>query len=313
MKELQESQGLLGDGSAIREAISKEGYVFLRDVIDRDLLDHVKHGVTAWFEAQGTVEMVEGQPLYTGKDPSALGDYPGGLYDTKLWEWFALTPQMRSLYEEVFGEKAYVLPIGEYQFTWPGRPDCWARMHQDGPFSSGLDFLVFWMPLMAIDADVGGLAIVPTPQSVGSLHPGLEHNPTSPYIPAGTFGDDAWHRADYRPGDLLLFGPFTPHCGMPNTSDRLRLSIDIRVQGASSKRPITGVVVAAEPASLVIAADRGDEVTLAVDENSALRLPTYIAGRLDPKGFLGQRVIATESNGRAVVVRNPWGHVPWEQ
>jgi hypothetical protein len=314
VKELRPtSNQVLGDPVALREAIDNEGYVLLRDVIDRQLVSQVKHGVMAWFESQQIVKVVDDEPMHTGVDAGPLGDYPAGLYDTKLWEWFALRPEMRRFYEQVFGERARVLPIGEYQFTWPGRPSCLTKVHQDGPFTTALDFLVFWIPLMVIDEAVGGLSILPTPQSRGSLHPDLEKNPTSPWIPRPTFPEDEWHRADYRPGDVLIFGPFTPHCGLPNTSDRLRLSIDIRAQQVSAKRPITGVVIGADADLIVIAADQGGEVALVVDEETALRLPTWLAGRLDRSLFLGQRVIATEQDGRALTIRNPWGHVPWEE
>jgi hypothetical protein len=313
MKELCPSNESLRDPRALREALDAEGYVFFRDVLDHDLITHVRHGVMAWFEGQHLIEVVDDEPLYTGADVGAIGDYPAGLCETRLWEWFALTAEVRRFYELVFGERGIVLPIGQYQFTWPTKEGCWSRIHQDGPFSTGLDFLVFWFPLMVIPEEMGGLAIVPTPQRVGSLHPDLEKNPTSPFIPLETFAEDAWHRADYRPGDALVFAPFTPHCGMPNYSDRMRLSIDFRVQPVSAPRPIIGVVVATDPDGMVIASDSGEEIALSVDERTAMRLPVWVEGRLGTSAFLGLRVIATEEAGRALLVRNPFGHVPWEQ
>jgi ectoine hydroxylase-related dioxygenase (phytanoyl-CoA dioxygenase family) len=185
--------------------------------------------------------------------------------------------------------------------------------HQDGPFGTGLDFVVFWIPLMELSEAVGGLAIVPSPRTLGSLLPDLEKDSASRFIAPDAFPDDAWCRADYRPGDVLIFGPYTPHCGMPNTGDRLRLSIDFRVQPASADRLMTGVVIAAEPDGFVIAADSGHEDWLAVDEHTALRLPGYVFGNIDVRQFVGKRVIATTRDGRALVIRNTWGYVPWDQ
>jgi hypothetical protein len=313
VKELRASNELLGNPPALREAIEVEGYVLLRDVLDVDLINHVKHGVMAWFEAQQVIKFVDDEPLYTGADASQLGENPPQLYDTKLWEWLALRPESRLFFQQVFGDRGRILPIGQYQFPWPGKPGVSSRIHQDGPFTPGLDFFTFWVPLMVIDEQVGGLAIVPTAYSRGSLHIGLHQNPTSVYLPPETFGAQDWHRADYCPGDVLIFGPFTPHCSIPNESDRLRLSVDIRVQSVSAKPPITGVVIAADPPCVVIAADTGEDIVLSVDDQTSLRLPTHFVGRLDPRRLVGHRVLATEEDGRALVIRNPFGHVPWEE
>lgn len=45
--------------------------------------------------------------------------------------------------------------------------------------------------------------------------------------------DPRWASADFRPGDVLLFGSTTVHGATPNTSERVRLSADYRHQSAS--------------------------------------------------------------------------------
>lgn len=309
MQELRVSNQKLGNPEAIREALESEGYVFFRDVIDRRLLAHVKRGVMAWFEAENVIEVVDDAPMYNGQDMSRLGEYPAGLTETNMWEWFALRPELQGLYQDVFGEAGWVLPIGSYQFHWPGRPDCWSRIHQDGPHNVGMHFLTFWFPLMPIPEELGGLAIVPRPASLGSLHGKLEDGEVTPYIAGETFSADDWYRSDYQPGDVLIFGLTTPHCGMPNASDRLRLSIDIRVQAASAPRPIEGVVLAGSSDSIVIASDAGDLVSLAVDSGTYLR-PDRYGPRPDPHDFVGRRVLATEEDGCARLIRIPQGHLP---
>ncbi len=314
MQQLRESNSVIGNPLAIRERLDDEGYAFFRDVLDVSVVRHVYRGVVAWLAAHGVVEVVDEAPRYTGADvPEIVGAYPPRLEETQLVEWFALHPEARRLYAEVLGEPGYVLQNVEYQYTWPGKPDCWARVHQDGPFMPGLEFVVFWVPLMEISEEMGGLAIVPTPQTTGSFHPPVGATAPSPFIPVETFPADAWHRADYRPGDVLVFAPMTPHCGMPNTADCLRLSIDVRVQPSSAKRPVAGVVVDAHPAAVVIVADSGEEVTLALTEDSSVWSASYTDGRMDPKSVVGHRVLATEQDGRALVVRTPWGHIPWMQ
>jgi hypothetical protein len=318
VRQLHASNELLGDTTALRQLVDAQGYLFFRDVIDVKLVDHVKRGVMAWFVAHGVIDVIDNEPMYRA-DAEPPEDYPAALYETKLWEWFATRPQVQSFFDQVLGHQSHVIPIGEYQHTWPGKPDCWTRMHQDGPFFNhqddpwgvGLDFLVFWFPLMTITEPTGGLAIVPTARSTGSLHRPLEGDASARFIDEEMISDDAWHRADYQAGDALAFGPFTPHCGMPNTSDRLRLSIDIRVEPAGPSRQITGVVSHGDSERIVVCADSGDELDLRIDDRTALRLPNSVAGRNDPSLFLGQRVVVTARDGRAIAVRNGYGYVPW--
>jgi hypothetical protein len=307
MKELRTSNELLGRPGASHEVLDAEGYVFFRNVIDHELVEYVKRGVMAWFRANGYIEVVDNEPVWTGVDLAPLGEYPPGLYATCLWEWFARRPEIHRLYRGVFGEPARVLPMGEYQFLWPGRPDVWTRVHQDGPYNPLVDFVVMWVPLMSIDEDLGGLALVPTPQSCGSLHPPVPEGWASsliPFIPSEAVDDDAWHRIDYEPGDVLFFAPYTPHCGMPNSSDRVRLSIDIRVQPASSAAPISGVVTDVPSGRVVIADDSGEVFDLELDRSTAMPL-------MDAGDLLGRRVLATARAGHATLIRNHRGYVPW--
>jgi hypothetical protein len=307
MKTLEARNDLFGDGAATRATIADDGYILFKGVIDADLIDHAKHGVMAWLESQGVVTVVGDEPVWTGTDASAIGEYPPGLYATGILEWLLLRPEASAVLERALGEPVRILPMGEYQYTWPGKPNCWVRAHQDGPYTAGLDFYVIWIPLMAIDETLGGLALVPTPQACGSLHPDADPGSTStllPFIPPETFSADEWCRADYEPGDLLIFGPWTPHCGMPNSSDRLRLSLDTRVQPRSFTPPITGVVIAEEAGRVTIADDHGVDRTVFVDGETSVPL-------LSRSGLLGRRVLATaDVQGRALLVRNQRGFIP---
>src|SRR5260370_34707807 len=45
-----------------------------------------------------------------------------------------------------------------------------------------------------------------------------------------------WLTSDYHPGDVLVFHNLTLHWGLPNHSDRIRLSSDTRAQPGSAPR-----------------------------------------------------------------------------
>ena len=66
------------------------------------------------------------------------------------------------------------------------------------------------------------------------------------------------------------FGPFTPHCGMPNSADRLRLSIDFRGEEPAVRPAADDRSGHRRPAdAFVIAADSGQEARIVVDERTA--------------------------------------------
>jgi ectoine hydroxylase-related dioxygenase (phytanoyl-CoA dioxygenase family) len=311
MRELRPSNDLLGDAIALRRQLDDEGYVFLRDVLDTDLVANVKAGVMAWFASHDLLTVADGEPVWTGRDFTALGGDPRELFETGLCETLALSPDMRRVYEQVLGEPVFVLPLGHYQFRSRSNSRAW-RVHQDGPFSPGLDYVVFWVPLMEIPEELGGVTIAPHVHKRGSLYP--DHAPATTTLPAATIAGDSWYRADYRPGDVLVFGLLTPHCGLENETDRVRLSIDIRVQPSSSPRALIGVVTDTDDHRITIAAEDGEKVVLDIDEQAVLWTGLYDGDRSDPSAFLGLRVIATVGPERtAQLVRGLRGYVPWQQ
>jgi hypothetical protein len=175
--------------------------------------------------------------------------------------------------------------------------------HQDGFHNRGLGFQVAWIPLMEIDEACGGLAVAEGWHRRGFIHDQTD----APHyrVTASPVPEDDWRRADYAPGDLLLFDIMTPHSGLANRSDRFRLSVDLRVLPASGHLPLIGPVVSVSPDAVTIRADSGD-VTLAIDEESFLRpfsqLPVTRA-ELPAVVPLGHRVIAGHADGRVTVLR----------
>jgi ectoine hydroxylase-related dioxygenase (phytanoyl-CoA dioxygenase family) len=310
MQTLRSSNELIGDPRGLQRRLEDDGYLVLRDVIDTGIVAQAKARVMAWFESQGYIDPVDGEPRWTGADLSGLGGIPPALFETRTWEWLAAQPTMQRLYETVFGERGAVLPIGQYQFVWPNKPDTWGHIHQDGPYSAGIDFKTFWIPLMDVDESLGGLAMAPGLHHEGSKLEGLAMSDVeSRFIPKESIPDDRWARTDTHPGDVIVFHTFMPHCGLPNTSDRLRLSIDFRVRPSSSPAPVIGVVTDATDDGLTISSEAGELVALRVDGSTLMRGPAYSFQQPTPREFLGRRVLATSSGGTARMIRIPIGHV----
>lgn len=93
----------------------------------------------------------------------------------------------------------------------------------------------------------------------------------------------------------------TPHSAMVNTSNLIRLSIDVRAMPESDIQPVVGKISSLDDESLHVITDDGTEVPLYVDKD------TYICG-IDPSVHPlgpGKHMIAfTDDTGkRALVVR----------
>lgn len=304
MRELSPSDHVLSDTVAARDLFGEQGYLYFRGVLDVDVIESVRRGVIAWFVGRGLAEVHDGNAKWLGRRVPWAGIHPAGLFETNLHNSLARHRSMRRIYETAFGEPGYVLPIIEYQSAYPGMSGL-GRAHQDAPSNPGLHFAVFWVPLVEMPEPVGGLAIAPGFHRAGSLQARAGQPGWLPHIPDDRVPPDAWGRADYRPGDVLVFHGMTPHVGMENTSQVMRLSIDVRAQPVSAPRPTIGVVISAADHRIEIADETAGRVELTVDDRTVLRLPSGRLGVDDIGVYLGERVIATRDGERALLVRFP--------
>jgi ectoine hydroxylase-related dioxygenase (phytanoyl-CoA dioxygenase family) len=181
------------------------------------------------------------------------------------------TPHNLEVLARCLGETVCMVPNVNYRLYPPGGPVTGA--HQDGFFSPGIDaFRPLWIPLVPMSRDVGGLIV-----ALGEHKNGYFHN-LAPgkalRIPQGVINPESWATADYQPGDLLVVHPSSPHAGMPNRSDRLRISLDVRIQSAANPTAFAGIVTAVTPTSISIATDDGGigDITLNVDADTFIRV-----------------------------------------
>ena len=87
---------------------------------------------------------------------------------------------------------------------------------------------------MDIDEQVGGLAVSPGSHKGGVLdHEGTLGSSAEAAKKQGlglSIADPSWAFTEYQPGDAVIFTNLTIHRGLPNRSDRIRLSCDFRYQ-----------------------------------------------------------------------------------
>jgi ectoine hydroxylase-related dioxygenase (phytanoyl-CoA dioxygenase family) len=309
------SNDLLDDRIALHGRFETDGYLFFRDVIDRDDVARARDRVAAWCVECGLLSG-DGSMRWTGQRPSSVAAQPDELHATGVWQWLARRPSTEKVLRAFFGEPAYLLPLTEYHFAWPGK-NARAGVHQDGAYSIGLDFAIFWIPLMDIDEAVGGVAVAAGQHRRGWLHPDFVIDPSnadpvsvrteSPFVPDESVPADSWQRANYRPGDVLVMDRMLPHQGQPNRSNVLRLSIDFRAAAASAPRPVIGTVTTSEATSITVTDDDGHDAVIAVDARTVLRAKSYSEPPVSTADFIGRRVIVATAGDRARLVRFPYG------
>ncbi len=238
---LREANGYLDDFGCLTTLFEQEGYLFFRDVLDRAEVERVKRDFVSVLQAQGIVRTGATEPIWAGKgiddlrddDLYALESYPA------LCEGSAKT-----IAEKTFGKAAFMFKGPTLRYTVPADAAHVTPAHQDYFFIRANDqFRTLWMPLMEIDETVGGLVIAPGSHK-GGLRPHVERDDVFSYVLKGRKQSGVsleeipppWATTDYRPGDVLIFQHLMLHWALPNTSDRVRLSVDTRAQPATTPR-----------------------------------------------------------------------------
>jgi hypothetical protein len=99
-------------------------------------------------------------------------------------------------------------------------------VHQDYRVIGQQDMFTMWLPLEEVARAHGPLAVLP----------GSSRREWS--VPRRVSATDAdWCTADFHPGDAIIFHCLTWHAALPNTTERIRLSIDVRWQLAQDPVP----------------------------------------------------------------------------
>ena len=328
MQELNVSNGLLGNRQALDAAWERDGYWFFRDVLNKDAIARARAEFISVLEDLGVVEPgctdaavyngapLDDYPIRMGGDPTKdplLARYPR--------EILTEDPQIKAFFEELFGDEVFWVPNSEFHAVPPdqegfrylkdGKDEKQSSrfnyVHADGPNNKGLPLRVCWIPLAPIDEETGGLAITeglhkPRMNDFPRLASGIKESD----VPA-----DAWRRAEFQPGDLLVFALETPHSGLANQSDRFfRLSMDIRGMKKSENIPVVGTIAAIDQNAIAIDDNDGGRHVFRIDEDTFFRvsregksgMPLELA-EIPQLAKAGDKVFAAFDHGTATFVR----------
>lgn len=304
-REFERCNHLLDDHEALEAFYDEHGYLFFRDVLDPQSVAEARDAMLAIAADEfGLIEKGDELARWTGKPyPSWSEELPvfSGI-SRRLISYSA----NQTLLGKILGEKVCMVPMVQYRLYPPNGPV--TMIHQDGFYSPGIqDYKPLWIPLVPCPREVGGLMV-----AIGQHKRGYFHNigkPTPFPIPEGAIDPDSWATVDYQPGDLLVVHPCSPHGGMPNTSDRLRISFDTRVQSAANPSAFAATVTAVTPNTVTVKADDPvvGTVTLSVDEETYIRV-RHVGKREDFAHFAeytepGMHIVVVRENGRAAMLR----------
>lgn len=248
--ELHDSSDIISDVAALKARIKKDGYLFLRNFIDRETVLQAREAIVNYLDENHA--LVDGEPLLeavmpkTGKEvrmtgQNAITHHPSSLAvfeNKRLFDFF------RRFFEEeaVTYDYKWLRAVGNESFT-----GCHYDVVYMGRGSRNVHTV--WVPLGDIPVEQGTLAICEGSHNLESFarlrntYGGIDVDrdmisegwiSSDPYEITDKFGG-RWLTTKFSPGDVLIFGLFTLHASTTNLTDKFRISCDIRFQPSGEK------------------------------------------------------------------------------
>jgi hypothetical protein len=233
--ELADSRGLFGDWKALRIRIATDGYVFMRGLLDPDMVRDVGRTGLAHLQRAGwtlpgpdPVQAAPRPPVRAVRMRDAFADpgYRQILADPGFNKIPFLSP-LADLMAQILGPAGICYPLKVPRVVYPvslapRQPG--NVVHKD--YRSVQDMFTSWVPFGEIPPSLGGLAV----------EPGSQHTARVGYRPLNRL-EPGWLTADYEAGDVLVFHCLTTHAALPNHEERMRFSGEYRWQLADQPAP----------------------------------------------------------------------------
>lgn len=253
---------LLDRPDELQDAYERDGYLFFRGVLDREEVDRVAGDLLA---AMRTEDLVE--PPADGRQPARWSGRPLDAIDDRSFYEVPYYPELidtettKRFLRRVFGEPVFTFRSLTVRYALPADERHISLPHQDHFFiRHTAAFRTLWVPLLPIEPTGGALAV-----AAGSHRAGLRRHEETDVLSyvlkgrrqRGLSLDDVpqpWHTTSYRPGDALIFHSHALHWALPNESESVRLSVDVRCQPASEPRSWQSRTTLAEQRELRVAA-----------------------------------------------------------
>ena len=239
MKPFKDSTDIAGNGPLLRARMHEDGYLFIRSLLPGEILEALRSAFfeiareAGWARKDTPREdaiadlngfCVEPEPAYM--------DVYAEMYGLEAFHALQHHPNIVTLLERMAGEP--ILPHARIiaRTIFPQREAYTTPAHQDFiPIQGTAETYTAWIPLADLPSRMGGLQV-----AAGSHRKGVYD--FKPALGAGGIEitdplEGAWVNSPFEQGDVLFFHSMLVHKGLPNRSDRLRISIDARYQRIS--------------------------------------------------------------------------------
>jgi ectoine hydroxylase-related dioxygenase (phytanoyl-CoA dioxygenase family) len=237
----------------LSERFERDGYLFFRNVIDRNKVSKVRNDIMDVLLSYDLIQNGESEPIWSGKEVADWLEIHTKIHALKSFDEFRNCSEVVSILERLSRSSLYAwMNVDVRTHTPKVAPP--TAIHQDYQvFYRAGRFYIAWIPLMDVTADVGGIDIAPGSHksvtendyvlSNGRYLTGNEGVllPVVPEERCGTFA-----RSTYNAGDLLVIHDKVAHRSLPNTSKKIRLSMDVRFQPKDSFIPWYAQLTASE-------------------------------------------------------------------
>jgi 1-deoxypentalenic acid 11beta-hydroxylase len=297
----------------LNSVFKEEGYLFFRDVLDPHEVAQVKDDLVSELKRQGLVEPLAAESVWTGAGVDHLDD--DRLYELDSYNRLFESRCTNAFIEKVFGEPVFWYRPRIIRVALPQSDMYMTPAHQDRPFVfSQDDFRTVWIPLM--DMDVGmGLAVA----SGSHTHGVIKHVPQEQvsYVFRGKQQPGIslaeiqanWLTSDFQTGDVLVFHSHVIHRGLPNRSNRIRLSLDARCEPLRARRSWY-----AEHTTLELKQHRTEVSQLATEEGATADEFEEVLYEMIKRGWTGTRThvrtaLAKVRAEKATAARESGGHL----
>jgi hypothetical protein len=238
------------EGEDLGQRLADDGYVFLRGALDPADVRAARVEVLERLVQVGEIRPPAAEGIATGESRRAelVGDL--GAFWKSVSEGPALRrvthgPRLHALLARIAGAP---VRAHDYMFLRAAPVGRTTGLHFDAPFFTRATERVYtaWVPLGDVPATDGPLVIAEGSHRFTDLHAGVRgfdvvYDTSRRAQLAADFGEFAESRdcrlltADFRAGDICVFGMLTLHGSLDNHSPlgRVRLSCDVRYQPAT--------------------------------------------------------------------------------
>jgi hypothetical protein len=250
-----DSSDLINDGAALTERMRRDGYLFLPGLLPRADVAAVQRQIGDIVRDAGWLR--QDQPVTSAiADPSGFCVDPDPTYLRTLRninhieDYHALKhdPALIALFERMLGGPILPHPRVLMRNIFPAREEFTTKAHQGFPNVQGTtEVYTAWLPLIDCPMEVGPLQVAAGSHTADVYDFDIAGGAGGIEISDPLEG--RWVSGAFAVGDVLIFHSMTVHKGVPNRSDRLRMSMDVRYQLVSEPFNIDNANADGQPLS----------------------------------------------------------------